>query len=146
MARIMLIGETGSGKSNLIRALSDGRIAPRKLMAVEYCGPFINTPGEFLENRRFYPALITTAAECDMILMLANATHNTSLFPPQFASMFNRAVLGAVTCADADTANTERAERFLRNAGVREILRVGFKTGMGLEALRVKLAETVELS
>lgn len=145
MASIMLIGETGSGKSNLIRALSDGRIIPRKLMAVDYCGPFINTPGEFLENRRFYPALITSAAECDIVLMLQDATRGSSLFPPHFAIMFNRTVQGVVTNADADTANAERAERFLRNAGVREILRVGFKTGMGLEALRVKLAETVEL-
>ena len=114
-------------------------------MAVEYCGPFINTPGEFLENRRFYPALITTAAECDIVLMLQDATRGSSLFPPQFAIMFNRTVQGVVTNADADKANAERAERFLRNAGVREILRVGLKTGMGLEALRVKLAETVEL-
>jgi len=112
-------------------------------MAVEYCGPFINTPGEFLENRRFYPALITTAAECDIVLMLQDATRGSSLFPPGFAIMFNRTVQGVVTNADADTANAERAERFLRNAGVREILRVGFKTGMGLEALQVKLAETV---
>ena len=139
MARIMLIGETGSGKSNLIRALSDGRIAPRKLMAVEYCGPFINTPGEFLENRRFYPALITTAAECDMILMLANATHNTSLFPPQFASMFNRAVLGVVTCADAPRVDVERARRFLLSAGARTVLVTDFESGRGVSALRAAL-------
>ncbi|WP_186443133.1 DEAD/DEAH box helicase family protein [Desulfobotulus alkaliphilus] len=29
-------------------------------MALEFCGPFINTPGEFLENRRFYPAPLFT--------------------------------------------------------------------------------------
>lgn len=108
-------------------------------MAVEYCGPFINTPGEFLENRRFYPALITTAAECGMILMLANATHKTSLFPPQFVSMFNRAVLGVVTCADAPQADVERARRFLLSAGVRTVLVTDFESGRGVPALRAAL-------
>jgi ethanolamine utilization protein EutP len=108
-------------------------------MAVEYCGPFINTPGEFLENRRFYPALITTAAECDIVLMLVNATHNTSLIPPQFASMFNRAVLGVVTCADAPRVDVERARRFLLSAGVRTVLVTDFESGRGVSALRAAL-------
>lgn len=139
MPGILLIGQSGSGKSELIRSLGEEIYVPRKLMAVEYCGPFINTPGEFLENRRFYPALITTAAECGMILMLANATHKTSLFPPQFVSMFNRAVLGVVTCADAPQADVERARRFLLSAGVRTVLVTDFESGRGVPALRAAL-------
>lgn len=139
MAKILLVGETGSGKSGLIRVLSGGKHAPRRLMAVEYCGPFINTPGEFLENRRFYPALITTAAECDMILMLASATHASCLIPPQFATMFNRTVLGVVTRADAPQADVERARRFLRNAGVRTVLVTDFESGRGVPELRAVL-------
>ena len=133
---MMLIGETGSGKSALIRALSDEQFTTRRPMAVEFCGQFINTPGEFLENRRFYPALITTAADCDILAMLQDATRASSLFPPQFAAIFNRKVVGVVTKVDTGGADVERAERFLRNAGAGEIIRSSTKTGVGLDALR----------
>lgn len=139
MPKILLMGGTGSGKSDLVRVLSDGQYSPRRLMAVEHCGPFVNTPGEFLENRRFYPALITTAAECDMVLMLVNAAHASCLIPPQFATMFNRTVLGVVTRADAPQANVERARRFLQGAGVRTILVTDFESGRGVPELRAVL-------
>jgi len=133
---VLLIGQSGSGKNALIRALGDASHVSRKIMAVEYCGRFINTPGEFLENRRFYPALITTAADCDMILMLISAAHRTSLFPPQFATMFNRPVLGVVTGVDAPDADVERAGRYLHSAGVRTVLLTDFGSGRGVEELR----------
>lgn len=136
MKRMMLIGETGAGKGALIRALSDKNCSRRRPMAVEFCGPFVNTPGEFLENRRFYRALITTAADCDILAMLQDATRPASLFPPQFAAMFNRTVVGVVTKVDSEEADSQRAERFLRYAGVTEIIRTDTKTGTGLNALR----------
>ena len=137
--RMMLIGETGAGKSALIQALTGQSCSPSRSMAVTFCGQFINTPGEFLENRRFYRALITTAADCDILAMLQDATRRASLFPPKFAAMFNRRVLGVVTKADGDAADVERAERFLRNAGAVDILRWCTKTGEGLDALRAML-------
>ena len=136
MKKMMLIGESGAGKSTLIRALSGENFSSRKAMAVEFFGQFINTPGEFLENRWFYRALITASADCDVLAMLQDATRNSSLFPPQFAATFNRKVVGVISKVDADGANVERAERFLRNAGAREFIRVSSKNGEGLEALR----------
>ena len=142
MKKIMLVGECRAGKASLIRALSKGEYAPRRAMAVEYFGRFINTPGEFLENRRFYPALITASMDCDILLLLQDAARDACLFPPQFATMFNRQVVGVVTKADAENASPrhlERAERFLRNAGARTILRVSARSGEGLTALRALL-------
>ena len=139
MPAVLLVGQSGSGKSALIRALGDAAYVPRKLMAVEYRGPFVNTPGEFLENRRFYPALITTAAECDMVLMLVSATHASCLIPPQFTTMLNRTALGVVTRADAPQANVERARRFLQGAGVRTLLVTDFESGRGVPELRAVL-------
>jgi ethanolamine utilization protein EutP len=139
MKRTMLIGETGAGKSSLISALSGEHFVSRRPMALEFCGPFINTPGEFLENRRFYHALITTAADCEILLMVQDATRRTSVFPPQFAPIFNRTVLGVVTNTDAPDANPERAERFLHSAGAREMYRVSTATGEGLAALWQRL-------
>lgn len=136
MKRVMLIGENGAGKSALISALTGDSIRSHKAMAVEYVGRFINTPGEFLENRRFYRALITTSAECDTLLLVQNATRNTSLFPPQFATMFNRRIIGVISDAMAENAHPEKAERFLQSAGAAECIRVNVASGEGLEALQ----------
>ena len=139
MKRVMLMGETGAGKSALIRSLSGRKTSCSRAMAVEFCGPYVNTPGEFLENRRFYPALITVSVDCDILLLVQDATRRSCLFPPKFAVMFNRRVIGVVSKADAAGANVQRAERFLEQAGVREIVRLSVETGSGLDTLRDRL-------
>ncbi len=136
MKRLMFVGETGAGKRSLIRALSGDVISPRRPMSVDFHGPYINTPGEFLENRRFYPALITASADCDIVVFVQDATRRACLFPPLFAASFNRRVLGLISKTDADTADANLAERFLRQAGVGEILSVSAYAGTGLDVLR----------
>lgn len=139
MKKMMLIGETLVGKSSLIRELSGDEYTSHRAMAVEYHGQFINTPGEFIENRRFYHALITSSADCDILVLVQDATRNNSLFPPLFASMFNRKVIGVISKVDAPEANVERARLFLQNAGAREIILTSSKTGEGLDTLREML-------
>ena len=141
MKKTMLIGEGHSGKSTLIRALSDLGYVPRKVLALDFYRNFVNTPSEFLENRRFYPALITAAADCDVLLFIQDATRATCQLPPAFAAMFNRRVIGVITKSDAPGADPDRARRFLRNAGVKEILALSLNEGTGLEELRAALEE-----
>ena len=136
MPRIMLIGEWRSGKSTLIRTLSRSDYRPRKVFAVEHHGDFVNTPSEFLENRRWYPALITASAHCDTLVFVQDATRTTCQIAPALASMFNRKVIGVITKTDLPEANVGRAERFLHNAGVREIFPVSLATGEGMAGLR----------
>ena len=136
MPRIMLIGECRSGKSTLIRTLSRSDYRPRKVFAVEHHGDFVNTPSEFLENRRWYPALITASAHCDTLIFVQDATRTTCQIAPALAAMFNRKVIGVITKTDLPEANVSRAERFLRNAGVREIFPVSLATGEGVAGLR----------
>ena len=136
MPRIMLIGEWRSGKSTLIRTLSRSDYRPRKVFAVEHHGDFVNTPSEFLENRRWYPALITASAHCDTLIFVQDATRTTCQIAPALAAMFNRKVIGVITKTDLPEANVGRAERFLRNAGVREIIPVSLATGEGVAGLR----------
>jgi len=138
--KMMLIGESGVGKTTLIQVLSGEGFSSRKTQAVEFCGRFIDTPGEFLENRRFYPALITSSADCDVVAMVQDATRISSLFPPQFSTIFTRKVIGIVTKVDVEGCNVERAERFLANAGVKEIIRSSSKTNVGLDILQELLA------
>ncbi|PHR28801.1 MAG: ethanolamine utilization protein EutP [Desulfotalea sp.] len=134
--KMMFVGETRVGKSSLIRALSGREYRSHRAMAVEYCGQFINTPGEFLENRRFYHALITASIDCDILALVQDSTRNNSLFPPLFASMFNRKIIGIISKVDATGANTNRAELFLKNAGIKEIILSSSHTETGLDSLR----------
>ena len=136
MKRLMLVGETGAGKRSLIRVLSGEELPPRLPMSVAFHGSFINTPGEFLENRRFYRHLITAAVDCDIVAFIQDATRRASLFPPLFAASFNRKLIGIVSKTDAEGVDPERAERLLRNAGAKDIIRVSAHSGDGLEALR----------
>ena len=80
MRRIMLMGERGVGRRTLARLLDCTVPYLRRPMAVEYAGEFVFPPSEFLENRRFYRALITLAAECSAILAVQDATRATSAF------------------------------------------------------------------
>ena len=73
MQTVMLMGAIGAGKSTLLRALSNNAFQPRRAMAMERHGRFLLTPGEFLENRRFYHALISTAADCGVLLFSTKA-------------------------------------------------------------------------
>lgn len=137
----MFVGETGSGKSSLISALSGNTCPAAKAMAVVYCGPFINTPGEFLENRRFYPALITAAMDCDILCLVQDASRKTSLFPPLFCSAFNCRTIGIVSKVDLENADPSRAERFLASAGVKETVRASCITKEGLARLELFLTD-----
>ena len=144
----MLVGENRVGKSALIKALAElcpefaesHPYVPHRAMAVEYYGFFVNTPGEFLENRRFYRALITTAAECHTILMVQDSTRKSSLFPPGFAMSFNRKIIGVITGMDKPESSLKRAERFLKQAGVRNVMPVS-ADGKGLQELATELSE-----
>ncbi|HAS88640.1 MAG TPA: ethanolamine utilization protein EutP [Desulfovibrio sp.] len=135
MKKTMFVGETRSGKSSLIKVLSGESYSPRRAMAVEFIGPFINTPGEFLENSWFYSALITSSADCQVLAIVHDATRRTSLIPPLFVSMFNREVIGIISKVDAPSADPDLAERFLKQAGAKEIIRTSTVTGEGIEEL-----------
>ena len=70
MKRTLLIGKTGVGKTTLIQRLTGDDLSYRKTQMVEYHLNFIDTPGEYLEHREFYRALIVTAADADYIGMM----------------------------------------------------------------------------
>lgn len=136
MHRIMLIGEHGVGRRSLVHALGFAPPAGLCPLAVEYAGPFVLPPPEFMENRRFYRALITSAMECRTLVFVQDATRPNSVFPPGFARTFNQRVLGLITKPDSPKANTARAERFLTSAGLQAIHTVNILEGQGSDAMR----------
>jgi ethanolamine utilization protein EutP len=137
MNKILLIGKTGSGKTSLIQSIQGQRIMYKKTQAITFNGIFIDSPGEFLENRRLYPALLTSSVTCNIVALVQDATVINSVYPPRFASMFKKRIIGIVTKVDKESSNPERAEKFLRWAGAEEIVRTSAVDKTGLELLKL---------
>lgn len=141
----MVIGSVGAGKTTLLQALGLIRGAEagkkaKKTQDVAHSSQAIDTPGEFLEMTFLLHALISSSSKASLVLFLADPTRPQG-HPGGFAKSLKAPVLGVVTKTDLATgAQVERAERALKVAGVREILRASSKTGEGLEELRKAIA------
>ncbi|STR50557.1 putative propanediol utilization protein PduV [Klebsiella oxytoca] len=67
MKRLMLIGPSQCGKTSLTQGLRGEALHYKKTQAIEWSPMAIDTPGEYLENRCLYSALLTSACEADVI-------------------------------------------------------------------------------
>jgi len=134
----MLIGKTGCGKTTLTQALNEEDIHYKKTQTVEIIDDIIDTPGEYIENRTYYKALIVTSVDSDVIAMVQDCTEEDSIFPPSFASIFAKPVIGIITktdlCCDEDKLKT--AEEVLLSAGVEKIFKVSALDKSGTENLK----------
>ncbi len=135
MKKTMLVGRTGSGKTTLIQAIQGRTITYRKTQAVSFCDTIIDTPGEFVENRRFYSALMATAAPCDIVGLVQDATAVNSIYPPKFGSMFNKPVIGVVSKTDLADSDAVRAEKFLKWAGAEKIFHTSSVENIGIQSM-----------
>ena len=132
MKRIILIGKTGCGKTTLAQRLTGDAIQYRKTQTVSVQGGrILDTPGEYLEQRNLYNALIVTSADADVIAFLIDVTDRECGFSPGMAGMFSKPVIGVVTKCDlcTDSSNRIAASRLLTLAGVKKI----FFLGLGCE-------------
>ena len=100
MQRMMLIGPSQCGKTSLTQCLRGENIHYQKTQAIVWSPTTIDTPGEYLENRSLYSALLVSACEADIIALVLNADAPWSPFSPGFTSSMNRPVIGVVTKAD----------------------------------------------
>lgn len=147
MRKIMMIGKIGCGKTTLSQRLLGEEVSYKKTQAMELVGQdILDTPGEYLEQRQFYKALVVTAVEADVILLLASAIDGQTAFSPRMSTMFSeKPVIGVITKVDIadDSEQIEAAELILEMAGADRILKVGFGDEACIEELR-ELIETIE--
>ena len=132
MNKVILIGRSESGKTTLTQALRGEELHYDKTQSVEREGFIIDTPGEYIQTRNFGGALAVYAYESDIVGLLLSATEPYSLFSPNITSMANRLVIGIITGIDQKDANPDRAERWLRLAGCKNVFHVSSYTGDGV--------------
>ncbi|UNK16862.1 EutP/PduV family microcompartment system protein [Paenibacillus sp. N3/727] len=141
MRKIIFAGSTGSGKTTLCQRLHGQEIAYKKTQAVENFEQAIDTPGECIENRYLYKMLLVTSVDADVIGLVQDCTKEESYFPPAFATMFAKPVIGIVTKVELAKTDEDIAEArsFLQAAGVERIFEVSSMQHVGVDELRAYL-------
>jgi ethanolamine utilization protein EutP len=131
------MGKTGSGKTTLCQKLDELELKYKKTQSVEIYNNAIDTPGEYMENRSLYNALITTAVDAKVIAIVYDCTQEENYIAPGFASMFCKEVIGIITkINNADSENDINiAQERLEMAGVNKIFKVDTIDNIGIEEL-----------
>ena len=135
MRRIMLVGRTECGKTTLIQAMKGKKIKYHKTQYINHYDVFIDTPGEYAENRRLRAYLLGTSAETDVIGLVISTTEPYPIYPPNLTSQINRDVVGIVSKCDHEVGDMEQAAEWLRLAGCTKIFFTSAVTGEGIEDL-----------
>ena len=65
MKKILLIGKSGCGKTTLTQRINGMDLEYRKTQMITYSNDILDTPGEYLENRNLYNALIISSYDSD---------------------------------------------------------------------------------
>ena len=73
MKKIMFVGPIGVGKTTLTQRIEGVEIIYAKTQTVQFHDDIIDTPGEFVQHRLMYNALLVTAAEADILGFLISA-------------------------------------------------------------------------
>lgn len=145
MKKVIFIGQSGSGKTTLCQKLDEQSIRYRKTQAVEHYGTSIDTPGEYLENRRFYNALIMTAVDAEIIALVVDPTSEYRAMPPGFGGIFGKKVIGIITkIHQVKPERIREAEEELTMAQASPIFHVDTPEGEGIEELERYLREGAE--
>ena len=140
MKKTMLIGRTGCGKTTLTQKLMNEEVKYKKTQSVTYKNKIIDTPGEYVENKMYYKALLVLSADAKVIVLVQSAIDGATLFPPKFSTTFPRKeIIGVITKTDLENANVERSRKFLVEAGVTEVFTIGLDDSEGLEEIRKRL-------
>lgn len=141
MKKILLMGKSGCGKTTLTQRINGIDIEYKKTQMVTYSNDVLDTPGEYLENRTLYNALIISSYDSDVIGMVQANNDPESMFPPGFSSAFTKPVIGIITKSDLE-GDTKKSEEMLKEAGATEIFILSSYDNTGIDKL-IKYLEEV---
>lgn len=142
MKKAIFIGSVGCGKTTLSQKLKGEEIYYNKTQAIEFHDKVIDTPGEFIQHRNYYSALLTTAVDAQVIVLMASAVERKQTFSPLFASAFAKPCIGIITKIDLATAEEiERTRKQLELAGAKKFFMVSSTENQGIDELISYLEE-----
>ena len=137
--KVMLIGKTGSGKTTLIQRLEGKEVNYQKTQMVVYSDKYIDTPGEYLENKMMLRNLLVSSSDVEKIILIQSGEDTQTFFPPSISTMFmGKKILGVVTKLDK-TQDVKICEEWLKLAGAEKIFYIGFGSEEGLDELKREL-------
>lgn len=137
--KIMLIGKIGSGKTTLIQRLEGREVNYQKTQMVSYSDRYIDTPGEYLENKMMLRNLLISSSDVEKVVLIQSGDDTQTLFPPSISTMFmGKTVLGVVTKMDK-IQDAKICEEWLKLAGAEKIFHIGFDDEEGLNELKREL-------
>ncbi len=144
MKKVIMVGHVACGKTTLCQRLNDMEMKYKKTQALEVIHKTIDTPGEYVERRSLFHALVVTSVEADQVLFVQDASQERFMFAPGQASAFPIPVAGVVSKADvASHKQVQQAKELLELAGASPIFVVSAYTGQGIEELKQFLEEDV---
>ncbi|TKI08058.1 EutP/PduV family microcompartment system protein [Martelella alba] len=137
MKRLLLLGPSRSGKTTLLQCLRDEPLTYCKTQSMVYLDNAIDSPGEYIENRHFYSALLSSAFEADVVGLVQGIDGETGYFAPMFAIMFNKPVIGIISKIDIAVDDTQRLRviAHLEQAGAAPLFCVSAAQRLGLAPL-----------
>lgn len=135
------MGRSEAGKTTLTQALRGDTITYHKTQYINNFDVIIDTPGEYVQTHSLGHALALYVYEADVVGLLISATEPFTLFPPNITCLTNRDTIGIVTKINDEKANPERAERWLRLSGCKNVFFVDSVTGEGVYELLNYLLE-----
>lgn len=146
MKKVIFIGKTGSGKTTLCQKLNALKLEYKKTQSVELYHNAIDTPGEYLENRHYYSALIMTAVDADLIALIGDPTAEENFIPPAFAGSFSKQVIGIITkiFLVKQQEQIEKVKTKLLEAGAEKIFEIDTIDNIGIKQLFEYLSEILE--
>ena len=137
MKKIILVGHVACGKTTLCQCLNGMEMKYKKTQALEIIHETIDTPGEYVERRSLFRALVVTSTEAEQALFVQDASQERFMFSPGQSSAFPIPVAGVVSKADLATPEQIRqATELLELAGASPIFVVSAHTGEGIEELK----------
>lgn len=121
MKRYVLLGTVGAGKSTLYAALH-GIVCDeaKKTQAMQYdLDGGVDTPGEFFCHPMYYPALLSTTVDTDVLIYVHPANDPLCRLPAGFLNIYTqREVICAITKVDLPDADFEATKSMLMDHGV----------------------------
>ena len=136
MKKIIVAGNVASGKTTLCQYLNGRKIEYKKTQSVEVINSMIDTPGEYFQQRTYLCALISCAADTEVMIFVLDPTQEQSCLRVGLASTFLMDVIGVITKIDLATEEQiTRGKELLRLAGTDKVFAVSAVTGEGMDLL-----------